>query len=47
VNIRTGEFVGMVSNVFNTITFKRFLTVLKKRGNGKRMQRYQILIFGI
>ena len=38
VNIRTGEFVGMVSNVFNAITFKRFLTVLKKRGKGKRMQ---------
>ena len=38
VNIRTGEFVGMVSNVFNAITLKRFLTVLKKRGKGKKMQ---------
>jgi hypothetical protein len=38
VNIRTGEFVGMVSEVFNPITFRRFLTVLKKRGNGKRMR---------
>ena len=38
VNIRTEEFVGMVSNVFNAITFRRFLTVLKKRGNGKRMR---------
>ena len=38
VNIRTEEFVGMVSNVFNAITFRRFLTVLKKRGNEKRMQ---------
>ncbi len=36
VNIRTGEFVGMVSNVFNTITFVRFLTTLMKRG--KKMQ---------
>ena len=24
--IRTGEFVGMESNVFNAITFRRFLT---------------------
>lgn len=38
VNIRTGEFVGMVSNVFNAITFRRFLTVLTKRGKGERMQ---------
>ncbi|EQD75659.1 Transposase [mine drainage metagenome] len=38
VNIRTGEFVGMVSNVFNVITFRRFLTVLKNRGTGKKMQ---------
>ena len=38
VNIRTGEFVGMVSNVFNAITFGRFLAVLKKRGKGKKMQ---------
>ena len=38
VNIRTGEFVGMVSNVFNAITFMRFLAVLKKRGKGKKMQ---------
>ena len=38
VNIRTGEFVGMASNVFNAITFRRFLTVLKKRGKGKKMQ---------
>ena len=28
----------MVSNVFNAITFRRFLTVLKKRGKGKKMQ---------
>ena len=28
----------VVSDVFNAITFKRFLTVLKKRGNEKRMQ---------
>ncbi len=38
VNIRTGEFVGMVSNVFNAITFGKFLTVLMKRGKRKKMQ---------
>ena len=38
VNIRTGEFVGMVSNVFNATTFRRFLTVLIMREKGKKMQ---------
>ena len=38
VNIRTGEFAGMMSDVFNAITFLRFLTVLMKRGKGKKMQ---------
>jgi transposase len=38
VNIRTGEFAGMMSDVFNAITFQRFLMVLIKRGKGKRMQ---------
>ena len=36
VNIRTGEFAGMMSSVFNTTTFLRFLVVLMKRR--KRMQ---------
>ena len=39
VNIRTGEFAGMMPDVFNAITFLRFLTVLMmKRGKGKKMQ---------
>ncbi len=38
VKIRTGEFAGMMSDVFNAITFRRFLTVLMKHGKGKRMQ---------
>ncbi|EQD35131.1 Transposase-like protein, partial [mine drainage metagenome] len=38
VNIRTGEFAGMMSNVFNAITFQRFLIVLMKRRKGKKMQ---------
>ena len=38
VNIRTGEFAGMMSDVFNAITFLRFLTVLMKRRKGKKMQ---------
>ena len=36
VNIRTGEFTGMMSDVFVAITFLRFLAALMKRG--KRMQ---------
>ena len=38
VNIRTGKFVGMMSNKFNARTFRKFLTVLVKRGKGRRMQ---------
>ena len=38
VNIRTGEFAGMMSDVFNAITFLRFLTILMKRGKEKKMQ---------
>ncbi|MHB1709774.1 MAG: transposase [Thermoplasmataceae archaeon] len=38
VNIRTEEFVGMLSGRFNAVTFKKFLTVLIKRGKGKMMQ---------
>ena len=38
VNIRTGEFTGMMSGVFNAMTFQRFLMVLIKRGKEKRMQ---------
>ena len=38
VNIRTGEFAGMMSYVFNAIKFLRFLTVMMKRGKGKKMQ---------
>ncbi len=38
VNIRTGEFIGMISGRFNPIIFKKFLMVLIKRGNGKKMQ---------
>ena len=37
VNIRTGKFVGMISNVFNAQTFLEFLTVLIKRRKGKKM----------
>ncbi|MHB1440131.1 MAG: hypothetical protein ACYCSO_05485 [Cuniculiplasma sp.] len=33
VNIRIGEFVVMVSNVFVFIAFRRFLNALKKRRN--------------
>ena len=36
VNIKTGEFAGMMSSMFNTTTFLRFLVVLVKRR--KRMQ---------
>lgn len=38
VNIRTGKFVGMVSDVFNAKTFLRFLTILIKKGDGRKMQ---------
>ena len=41
VNIRTGEFAGMMSDVFNAITFLRFLTVLMKRGEGERAYYYR------
>ena len=43
VNIRTGEFVGMVSNVLNAITFVRFLTVLIKRALTVKRKHYIIL----
>ena len=38
VNIRTGEFIGMVSGRFNPIIFKKFLMVLIKRRKRKKMQ---------
>ena len=31
-------FISMISNVFNAITFLKFLAVLIKRGKGKKMQ---------
>ncbi|MHB1709708.1 MAG: hypothetical protein ACYCT2_09580 [Thermoplasmataceae archaeon] len=36
-SVVSGEFVGMMSGRFNAVTFKKFLTVLIKRGKGKKM----------
>jgi hypothetical protein len=37
VIIRTGEFAGMMSEPFNTITFQIFLIVLIRRGKVNKM----------